>query len=293
MEIVDFCCLPDGNWVAEADLQPSQIQGMAEDMGDPLMVTAGSEIKFTVRLELDKNTSKLVKQNVNTGLEEISPDLSFDFSPVLFVHPSCNGRVAIGSTGGPIETRQPGSRFDIGQGAAEYPRHVWSYDFTMDLTYDGKGFRTLNVIDEYTRECLAMRVARDLTSEDVQAFLTELFCARGVPVHLRSDNGTEFVNQKIRTWLNEQGVKTLFIEPGSPWKNGYIENFNRKLRDELLKREIFYTLEEAKIIIEQWRKEYNAIRQHSALDYRPPAPEAGLMPEVASPQMGAVIPITT
>src|SRR5512133_1098090 len=155
---------------------------------------------------------------------------------------------------------------------AEYPKHVWSYDFVMDRTHDGKAFRTLNIIDEYTRECLAIRVGRSLKTEDVQACSTDLFCSRGVPIHLRSDNGSEFANQKIRAWLSELGVKTLFIEPGSPWENGYIESFNGKFRNELLNGEIFYTLQEAKILIEQWRKEYNTVRPHSALGYRPPAP---------------------
>ena len=176
---------------------------------------------------------------------------------------------------------------------AEYPRHVWSYDFVADRTHDGRAFRTLNIIDEFTRECLAIRVGRSLKTEDVQACLTELFCTRGVPVHLRSDNGSEFANQKIRTWLNDLGAKTLFIEPGSPWENGYIESFNGKLRDELLNREIFYSLNEAKIIIEQWRKEYNTVRPHSALHYRPPKPEAVQMPELAPPLVGVVIPTTT
>jgi putative transposase len=176
---------------------------------------------------------------------------------------------------------------------AAYPRHVWSYDFVADRTQDGRAFRMLNIIDEYTRECLAIRVGRSLKTEDVQATLTELFCARGVPANLRSDNGSEFANQQIRTWLNDLGAKTLFIEPGSPWENGYIESFNGKLRDELLNREIFYTLQEAKVLIEQWRKEYNTVRPHSALGYRPPAPEAVLMPQLAPPLMAAVIPTTT
>jgi transposase InsO family protein len=176
---------------------------------------------------------------------------------------------------------------------AEYPRHVWSYDFVADRTHDGRAFRTLNIIAEFTRECLAIRVGRSLKTEDVQACLTELFCTRGIPVHLRSDNGSEFANQKIRTWLRELGAKTLFIEPGSPWENGYIESFNGKLRDELLNGEIFYSLKEAQIIIEHWRKEYNTVRPHSALHYRPPAPEAVLMPELASPLMSAVVPTTT
>lgn len=176
---------------------------------------------------------------------------------------------------------------------AEYPNHVWSYDFVADRTYDGRAFRTLNIIDEYTRECLAIRVERSLKTEDVLACLTGLFCSRGVPVHLRSDNGSEFANQQLRTWLSELGVKTLFIEPGSPWENGYIESFNGKFRNELLNGEIFYTLQEAKILIEQWRKEYNTVRPHSALGYRPPAPEAILMPQLAPPLTAAVVPTTT
>jgi len=148
---------------------------------------------------------------------------------------------------------------------SEYPGHVWSYDFVADRTHDGRAFRTLNIIDEYTRECLAIRVSRNLTSEDVQACLTELFCTHGVPVHLRSDNGSEFACEKVRTWLQELGAKPLFIEPGSPWENGYIESFNGKFRDELLNREIFYTLQEAQVIIEQWRKEYNTVRPHRRL----------------------------
>lgn len=152
--------------------------------------------------------------------------------------------------------------------------HVWSYDFVMAWTANGKAFRILVIIDEYTRECLAMRVARHITSGDVIEVLYELFLLRGVPKHIRSDNGPEFTAKKIRDWLTELGVKTLFIEPGSPWENGYIESFNGKLRDELLNREIFTTLIEAKILIEQWRWEYNHVRPHSALRYRPPAPEA-------------------
>jgi putative transposase len=156
----------------------------------------------------------------------------------------------------------------------EYPNHVWSYDFVMDTTHDGRPFRMLNIIDEYTREILTIKVRRNLKSEDVLECLTELFCTKGIPNHIRSDNGPEFTARLVRKWLHELGVKTLFIEPGSPWENGYIESFNGKLRDELLNREIFYTLEEAKILIEMWRKEYNQIRPHSSLGYKPPAPEA-------------------
>jgi len=161
----------------------------------------------------------------------------------------------------------------------EHKDHVWSYDFVMARTSDGRAFRTLNIIDEYTRECLAILVKRRITSQDVIDVLFELFIFRGIPQHLRSDNGPEFTSKKLRNWLNELGVKTLFIEPGSPWENGYIESFNGKLRDELLNREVFYNLVEAKILIEQWRKEYNQIRPHSALHYRPPAPEA-IMPVI-------------
>jgi transposase InsO family protein len=176
---------------------------------------------------------------------------------------------------------------------AEFPNHVWSYDFVMDRTHDGKAFRTLNIIDEFTRECLKIRVERNLKGEDVQECLTELFCQRGVPAHIRSDNGSEFANEQICIWLSELGVKTLFIEPGSPWENGFIESFNGKFRDELLNREIFYTLKEAQIIIEQWRREYNQIRPHSSLRYRPPAPEAVLMPPLAVPLLAVAVVTTT
>ena len=141
-------------------------------------------------------------------------------------------------------------------------------------TSDGRSFRILTVLDEYTRECLATLVNRRITSPDVIDQLFHLFLFRGIPEHIRSDNGPEFTAREIRKWLNRLGVKTLFIEPGSPWENGYIESFNGKLRDELLNREIFTTLMEAKILIEGWRKEYNQVRPHSALGYRPPAPEA-------------------
>ena len=156
----------------------------------------------------------------------------------------------------------------------EYEDHVWSYDFMTARTTDGRAFRILNIIDEYTRQCLATLVKRHITSEDAIDQLFNLFIFRRIPEHIRSDNGPEFTAQAIRKWLNRLGVKTLFIEPGSPWENGYIESFNGKLRDELLNREIFYTLTEAKVLIEQWRKEYNQVRPHSSLGYRPPAPEA-------------------
>ncbi len=156
----------------------------------------------------------------------------------------------------------------------EHKDHVWSYDFVMARTADGRSFRILAILDEYTRECLAILVKRRISSQDVIDQLFYLFVFRGIPQHIRSDNGPEFTAKEIRNWLNQIGVKTLFIEPGSPWENGYIESFNGKLRDELLNREIFTTLIEAKILIEQWRREYNQVRPHSALRYRPPAPEA-------------------
>ena len=158
----------------------------------------------------------------------------------------------------------------------EYKDHVWSYDFMIDRTSDGRAFKILNIIDEYTRECLAILVARRINNQDVIDTLFWLFVSRGLPEHIRSDNGPEFTAKAIRKWLGRLGVKTLFIEPGSPWENGYIESFNGKLRDELLNREVFDTLKEAKVLIEQWRKEYNQIRPHSSLKYRPPAPEARL-----------------
>ena len=141
-----------------------------------------------------------------------------------------------------------------------------------DRTHNGVPFRILNVIDEYTRECLVAKVARRLTHRDVLDVLMDLFIERGVPVHIRSDNGSEFIARKVRLFLSRLAVKPLFIEPGSPWENGYIESFNGKLRDELLAREIFYSLKEAQVLIEMWRKHYNTVRPHSSLGYRPPVP---------------------
>jgi putative transposase len=155
----------------------------------------------------------------------------------------------------------------------QYRDHVWSYDFVEDKTHDGRKFRMFNVIDEYTRECLSIRVRRRLNSKDVLMVLSKLFIQRGIPDHVRSDNGSEFVAKIIRKWCADTGVKTLYIAPGSPWENGYCESFNGKLQDELLKGEIFYTLKEAQVLIERWRIDYNTIRPHSSLGYRPPAPE--------------------
>ena len=160
----------------------------------------------------------------------------------------------------------------------QHKNHVWAYDFVSETTHDGRKFRILTVLDEYTRECLAIRVARHITSHDVLYLLSELFLEHGIPEHIRSDNGPEFVATAVRKWLGNLGVATLFIEPGSPWENGYVESFNGKLRDELLNGEIFYTLKEAQILIEHWRREYNHIRPHSSLKGRPPAPETLLVP---------------
>jgi transposase InsO family protein len=157
---------------------------------------------------------------------------------------------------------------------AEYPNHVWSYDFVHHRTDDGRAFRTLNVIDEYSRECLAIRVKRKLNSLDVIDTLTDLFILHGIPAYIRSDNGPEFIAEAVRKWIAAVGAKTAYIEPGSPWENGYCESFNARFRDELLNGELFYTLHEAKVIIEQWRKHYNTRRPHSSLGYRPPAPES-------------------
>lgn len=162
---------------------------------------------------------------------------------------------------------------------ALYPNHVWSYDFLLDHTDDGRKYRILAVVDEYTRESLAIDVARRMNHETVMERLAELFVNRGVPDYIRSDNGSEFTADNIRKWLKKIGVQTLYITPGSPWENGYIESFNGKLRDELLNREIFDTLYEAKVLIDRWRRHYNHVRPHSSLGYRPPAPEAILPTE--------------
>ena len=144
----------------------------------------------------------------------------------------------------------------------------------VERVSNGRAFRILNIIDEFSRECLSIKVDRKIRSQDVIDELFNLFIFRGIPEHIRSDNGPEFTARAVRKWLNRLGVKTLFIEPGSPWENGYIESFNGKLRDELLDREIFTTLTEAKVLIEQWRRQYNQVRPHSSLKYQPPVPEA-------------------
>jgi len=156
----------------------------------------------------------------------------------------------------------------------ERPNHVWSYDCIQDRTHDGRAYRILNIIDEFTKEALMIRVDQKLNSTDVMGALTDLFILRGPPEFIRSDDGPEFVALKVREWIEAVGAKTAYIEPGSPWENGYCESFNARFRNELLDGEVFYSLREAQILIERWRRHYNAIRPHSALGYRPPAPES-------------------
>jgi len=164
----------------------------------------------------------------------------------------------------------------------ERANHVWSYDFVNGMTHDGRRIRMLTLIDEYTRECLAIRVARRLGRYEVIEALADVMLFRGIPENIRSDNGPEFVAKELRLWLAKLGTGTLYIEPGSPWENGYCESFNGRLRDECLNGEIFYSLKEAQMVIERWRVLYNTLRPHSALGYRPPAP-AACSPMVPNP----------
>jgi len=172
----------------------------------------------------------------------------------------------------------------------ERRHHVWAYDFVEDRTQDGKKLRMLTVIDEFSRTCLAICVERRLNSGNVLDTLADLFIEHGPPEHIRSDNGPEFIATAVREWLAQVGVGTLYIEPGSPWENGYNESFNGKLRDELLSGEIFTTLKEAQILIEAWRRHYNTVRPHSALGYRPPAPEAFAPPAYCNARTKEVAP---
>ena len=187
----------------------------------------------------------------------------------------------------------------------ERANHVWAYDFVKDRTRDGRKIRMLNVVeprgspvvDEFTRECLAIRVGRKLGSADVIDVLADLFIARGTPGYIRSDNGPEFVATAVKGWINGVGARTAFIEPGSPWENGYVESFNGKLRDELLNAEVFSTLLEAQVLIEQWRVHYNTVRPHSSLGYRPPAPEVvvlgvAMLPDNRGPTGSHQPPVT-
>ena len=159
---------------------------------------------------------------------------------------------------------------------AQYRNHVWSYDFLEEHTVRGKRIRILAVIDEFTRECLALLVDRSITSDKVVDLLDWLFLVYGTPQHLRSDNGPELVAHNVQDWLAERGCQTIFISPGSPWENAYIESFNGKFRKECVDRYLFYTLEETRSIIEDWREEYNNYRPHSSLDYLPPSAFAAI-----------------
>ena len=154
-----------------------------------------------------------------------------------------------------------------------HKNHVWSYDFVSTRTHDGRALKLLTVLDEYTRQCLAIKVGRKTRAHDVLEVLTDLFARHGPPEHLRSDNGPEFTAKLVRRWLARLRVQTLYIAPGSPWENGYNESFNGKLRDEFLNGEIFYTLPEATVLVEQWRRLYNTVRPHRAHGGLPPAPE--------------------
>jgi transposase InsO family protein len=166
---------------------------------------------------------------------------------------------------------------------AQYPNHVWTYDFMSDQTEDGRKLKLLTVLDEFTRESPAIEVGRSIRAKDVIAVLEYLFVVRGAPKFIRSDNGPEFIADKIKKWLKNNHVETLYIEPASPWQNGYIESFNGKLRDDILGRELFYSVQEAKVIVEDWRLEYNNHRPHSGLGYMTPAAfAAGCIPS-ASP----------
>ena len=156
---------------------------------------------------------------------------------------------------------------------AEHANHVWSYDFVEDRTHDGRKYRMLNLVDEFTRECLAIRVARRLKSVDVIEMLAELFMLRGVPGYIRSDNGPEFIADAVQEWIDALGAKTAHMAPGSPWENGYVESLNARLRDELLNGEMFYTLREPQVVIESWRRHDNRVRPHASLGYRAPSPE--------------------
>jgi len=166
---------------------------------------------------------------------------------------------------------------------AKYPNHVWTYDFMGDQTEDSRPLKLLTVLDEFTRESPAIEVGRSIKAKDVIAVLEYLFMVRGTPKFIRSDNGPEFIAGKIKKWLRKNHVETLYIDPGSPWENGYIESFNGKLRDDVLNREVFYSVKEAKVIVENWRLEYNNHRPHSGLGYMTPAAfAAGCIPS-ASP----------
>jgi transposase InsO family protein len=173
---------------------------------------------------------------------------------------------------------------------AEHANHVWSWDFVEDQTENGTRFRMLTLIDEHTRECLAMHVDWSIRAVDVITVVEAAIARYGAPAHLRSDNGPEFIAYAIQDWLGEQNVKTIYITPGSPWENAYIESFHDKLRDECLNREIFGSLMEARVVLEQWRLEYNGWRPHSALGYQTPSEFAGRAATPSGLRSGFALP---
>jgi transposase InsO family protein len=162
----------------------------------------------------------------------------------------------------------------------KHRNHVWSYDFLMDRTEDGRQLKLLVVIDEFTRECLAIEAARSFTARDVKLTLGYLFAIRGAPQHIRCDNGPEFVADEIQRWLGQAAVDTLYIQKASPWENGYVESFNSRLRDELLNRELFLGLDEARYVLDEWRNEYNHHRLHGGIGWRTPAAYAATCDDV-------------
>ena len=174
---------------------------------------------------------------------------------------------------------------------AEYKDHVWSYDFVTDRTEEGRQFRILVVVDEYTRECLALEAAGSFTSQDVVGVLQYLFAVRGTPQHIRSDNGPEFIAVEVQQWLGKMGIGTIYIEPGSPWQNGHVESFHNRLRDECLNQEIFLSVTEARVVIEEWRCFYNRVHPHSRLGFKSPedyarrAARPGLLCAAAMPPL--------
>src|SRR5208282_5857840 len=227
-----------------------------------------------------------IRSSRNPGTSRISIPSSVagneSTTPCVLTSRSAISPRANSSSGGTLNKRKLSVTNHVDEYRPERANHVWSYDFVSAMTHDGRTRRLLTLIDEYTRECLAIRVARRLGSYEVIEALADVMLWRGIPENIRSDNGPEFVAKELRKWLGNVGTGTLYIEPGSPWENGYCESFNGKLRDECLNGEIFYSLKEAQIVIERWRVEYNTRRPHSSLGYKPPAPAA------FAPQMAAL-----
>jgi len=174
----------------------------------------------------------------------------------------------------PRRRKRRGTGTDVRPCRAERPNHVWTYDLLHDQLADGKRFKTLSVLDEFTRECLAIHVGQSIRATDVVKVLAQVMARRGAPTYLRSDNGSEFTATAVMRWLGEQQIGPAFIAPGRPWQNGYIESFHSRLRDECLNREWFHSGTEAAVVIERWRQQYNTARPHSSLGYRTPAQAA-------------------